>query len=76
VVALNATNGKMIWFFDFEGKRQAQRAARHVKRTHRVKVVKNVHILVERRAVADLDEVVDDHRPARERRQPLPAEQR
>ena len=41
---------------------QAQRPARRVQRAQRVELVEDVGVLVERRAVADLDQVVDDHR--------------
>ena len=50
---------------------QAERPARRVQRAQRVELVEHVGVLVERRAVADLDQVVDDQRPGRQRGQPL-----
>ena len=54
--------------------RVAEQAQRPLRRPHgapRVEVVEDVGVLVERRAVADLDEVVDERRTRRQRRQPV-----
>ena len=39
---------------------QAERPARRMHRAQRVEIVEHVGILIERRAVADLDQLVDD----------------
>ena len=50
---------------------QAQRPARRIERAAGVVGVEDVVVLVERRAVADLDRVVDRHGPLRQRAQVL-----
>ena len=42
-----------------------------VQRAQRVEIVEDVGVFVERRAVADLDEIVDDDRPGRQRGEPF-----
>ena len=47
---------------------QAEWPPGHVKRAHRVEVVEDVDVFVKRRAVADLDEIVDDDGSLRQAR--------
>ena len=51
---------------------QAERPRDDLERAHRIELVEDVGVLVERRAVADLDEIVDDVRPFRQRGEPRP----